>query len=116
MKTHCIARFAGIVLTGVILMTAGAAASSGIQAYMGDTIPLSGYSYQRPVGLPVPDRPRSPVNGVALDNIYARADGGHFTQVDVDSNGHWEYKWGTGAFAGGLDAGTYTNMGGGFPQ
>ena len=45
MKTHCIVRFTGILLIGFILMTSGATAWSGIQAYMGDTIPLSGYSY-----------------------------------------------------------------------
>jgi len=108
MKTHCIARFAGILLIGFILMATGATATSGIQAYMGDTIPLTGYSYSSQSVYLFLTGPNLPVNGVALDNIYAQADEGHFTRVDVDSDGHWQYKWGTNALAGGLDAGTYT--------
>ncbi|MFA5221131.1 MAG: PEGA domain-containing protein [Methanoregula sp.] len=89
-------------------MTTGATASSGIQAYMGDTIPLSGYSYGSQSVYLFLTGPNLPANGVALDNIYARADEGHFTQVDVDSNDRWQYKWGTNVLGGGLDAGTYT--------
>ena len=52
--------------------------------------------------------PNLPVNGVALNDITARADEGHFTEVSVDSNDQWEYRWGTNAMGGRLDAGTYT--------
>jgi hypothetical protein len=52
--------------------------------------------------------PNLPVNGVALNNITARADKGHFTEVSVDSDDHGEYQWGTKAIGGRLDAGTYT--------
>ena len=52
--------------------------------------------------------PNLPVNGVALNDITARADKGYFTEVSVDSNDHWEYPWGTNAIDERLDAGTYT--------
>jgi len=81
---------------------------TGLQAYMGDTIPLQGYSYESQTVYLFLTGPNLPANGVAIDDITARADQGHFTQVSVDSNDHWEYKWGTNAIGGRLDAGTYT--------
>jgi hypothetical protein len=83
-------------------------ASVGITAYIGDTIPLSGYSYGSSTVYLFLTGPNLPVNGVALNDITARADEGHFTEVSVDSNDHWEYPWGTNAMGGRLDAGTYT--------
>ena len=75
---------------------------------MGDIIPLQGYSYESSTVYLFLTGPNLPVDGVALDNINARADEGHFTQVDVDSNGHWAYNWGTNSMAGRLDYGSYT--------
>ena len=83
-------------------------ASGEITAYIGDTIPLSGYSYGSSTVYLFLTGPNLPVNGVTLNDISARADAGHFTEVSVDSNDHWEYPWGTNAIGGRLDAGTYT--------
>jgi hypothetical protein len=80
----------------------------GITTYIGDTIPLSGYSYGSSTVYLFLTGPNLPVNGVALNDITARADEGHFTEVSVDSNDHWEYPWGTNAMGGRLDAGTFT--------
>ena len=81
---------------------------TGFQAYMGDTIPLQGYSYGSQTVYLFLTGPNLPANGVALQDITARADEGHFTQVSVDSNDHWTYQWGTNAMGGRLDAGAYT--------
>ncbi|MCX6689010.1 MAG: PEGA domain-containing protein [Methanoregula sp.] len=94
-----------IYVIGCLLLVGGVA---GFQAYMGDTIPLQGSSYGSQTVYLFLTGPNLPANGVALDNINARADEGHFTQVDVDSNDHWTYKWGTNAIGGRLDAGAYT--------
>jgi len=100
---------AGFVAIGCLLLIAGVAASGGTQGYyIGDIIPLQGYSYGSSTVYLFLTGPNLPANGVALDNINARADQGHFTQVDVDSNDHWSYKWGTNSVGGRLDAGTYT--------
>ncbi len=100
--------YARFVTTGCLLLVFCVAGSAGIQAYMGDVIPLEGYSYGSPIVYLFLTGPNLPANGVALDNINARADQGHFTTVDVDSNDHWSYKWGTNSVGGRLDAGTYT--------
>ena len=94
---------AGIVTIGCLLLVA---CTQGY--YLGDTIPLSGNSYGSQTVYLFLTGPNLPVNGVALNNVNARADEGHFTQVSVDSNDHWTYKWGTNAMGGSLDAGTYT--------
>jgi len=108
MKILYTVRLAGIILIGCLLLAGGAAASAGIQAYMGETIPLQGYSYGSSTVYLFLTGSNLPVNGVALDNINARADEGHFTKVDVDSNDHWVYKWSTNSIGGRLDSGTYT--------
>ena len=97
-----------IILISCFLLT-GTAAAQGIQAYMGDTIPLSGYSPSSPFVYLFLTGPNLPENGVALNNINLRADQGGFTRVAVDgSNDMWSYKWGTNSLGGRLDEGTYT--------
>lgn len=108
MKIIYTVRLAGIILVGCLLLAGSAAASASIQAYTGETISLQGYSYGSSTVYLFLTGPNLPANGVALDNINARADEGHFTRVDVDSNDHWVYKWGTNSIGGRLDAGTYT--------
>jgi hypothetical protein len=108
MKTIQTARSAGIILIGCLLLASGAAAVAGIQVYTGDIVPLQGYSYGSPTVYLFLTGPNLPVNGVALDNINARADEGHFTEVDVDSNDHWIYHWATNSVGGKLDEGAYT--------
>jgi hypothetical protein len=109
---------AGIILGSRILLFSGlvllftlvslASASGTVHAYIGDTIPLSGYSYSSQTVYLFLTGPNLPANGVALDNINNRADQGGFTQVSVDSNNHWAYDWNTGSIGGTLDAGSYT--------
>jgi hypothetical protein len=108
MKTIQTARLAGIILIGCLFLAGGAAAVAGIQVYMGDIVTLQGYSTGSPTVYLFLTGPNLPVNGVALDNINARADEGHFTEVDVDSNDHWIYQWGTNSVGGRLDEGAYT--------
>jgi hypothetical protein len=79
-----------------------------IAAYIGDTITFQGYSYGSPTVYRFLTGPNLPVNGVALNDITARADEGHFTKVSVDGNDHWVYPGGTNAIGGRPDAGTYT--------
>jgi len=108
LKTIHTVRLAGIILIGYLLLASSAAAAVSIQSYMGDTITLQGYSYESSTVYLFLTGPNLPVNGVALNDITARADQGHFTQVDVDSNSHWVYKWGTNSMGGRLDDGMYT--------
>ena len=108
MKILYAVRLAGIILIGCLLLAGGAAASGSIQAYSGETIPLQGYSYGSSTVWLFLTGPNLPANGVALDDINARADQGHFTKVNVDSNDHWTYKWSTNSIGGRLDTGTYT--------
>jgi PEGA domain len=87
----------------------GTAAAQGIQAYLGDTIPLSGYSPTGPYVYLFLTGPNLPADGVALDNINRLAEDGEFTKVPVEGeNDMWSYKWGTNSLGGRLDAGTYT--------
>ena len=100
---------AGIVLLMIGIALAGCApAAAQIQTYMGDVVPLSGYSYGGPYVYLFLTGPNLPPDGVALHNINLLASQGQFTRVDVDSDGHWQYKWATSDIGGKLDAGTYT--------
>jgi hypothetical protein len=83
-------------------------AAAVTEAYIGDTIPLSGFSYGSPTVYLFLTGPNLPANGVALDNIDARADQGSFTRVDVDSDQRWSYRWATHALGGRIDVGAYT--------
>jgi hypothetical protein len=96
-----------IFLAGLFLITSVSAAP-GIQASLGEIIPLSGYSYGSQTVYLFLTGPNLPVNGVALNDISKRADEGGFTRVQVDSDDHWSYKWGTANIGGRLDEGTYT--------
>ena len=91
-----------------ILLMTSASAAPGIQASLGDIVPLSGYSYGSQTVYLYLTGPNLPVNGVALNDISKHADDGGFTTVQVDSNDRWSYKWGTGSIGGRLDEGTYT--------
>ncbi len=96
------------IFLAVLALCFGGIASAQIQAAMGSVVTLQGYS---PTGDTVwlfLTGPNLSPNGVALDNVNRPADNGGGTKVSVDSNGHWEYKWGTGSAGGRLDAGVYT--------
>ena len=108
MKILCSAQTAILIIIGCLVLTTCVSASGEIVAYIGDTIPLQGYSYGSSTVYLFLTGPNLPVNGVALNDITARADEGHFTEVSVDGNDHWKYTWGTNAIGGRLDAGIYT--------
>lgn len=91
-----------------LLLITSVSAAPGIQASLGDIVPISGYSYTSQTVYLFLTGPNLPVNGVALNDISNRADQGGFTRVQVDGNDHWSYKWGTGNLGGRLDEGTYT--------
>ncbi len=97
-----------MVALACILLITCVSAAPGIQASLGDIIPLSGYSYGSQTVYLFLTGPNLPVNGVALNDITKRADAGGFTHVQVDGDNHWSYKWGTANIGGRLDAGTYT--------
>src|SRR4030042_253278 len=95
-----------VALIALLLFFSGAVISGQTQAYLGDVVTLSGYSYTGNTVYLFLTGPNLPPNGVALDNINRYADQGGATQADVDGNGHWVYLWNTGA--PGLDPGSYT--------
>ena len=97
-----------ILALACILLVTSVSAAPGIQASLGDIIPLSGYSYGSPTVYLFLTGPNLPVNGVALNDITKHADEGGFTRVQVDGDDHWSYKWGTANIGGRLDEGTYT--------
>jgi hypothetical protein len=96
-----------MILAASLLLTGGASAA-GIVAYMGDTVPLSGYSPTSNYVYLFLTGPNLPVNGVPLNDITKRADEGDFTVVAVDgSDDSWKYNWHTSNVNGHLDDGTY---------
>ncbi|MDD1685847.1 PEGA domain-containing protein [Methanoregula sp.] len=101
---------AGLLVLAACLFLAGtSAAGVGIQAYSGDTVPLSGYSPTSNTVYLFLTGPNLPVNGVALNDITKRADQGGFTTVSVTGeDDSWSYKWHTNSLNGHLDDGTYT--------
>lgn len=99
---------AGILTIVFMVLVTCVAASPEIEAYLGDTVTLSGYSYGSPTVYLYLTGPNLAANGVALDDITRRADQGGFTRVDVDDHDHWVYEWDTHAVGGRLDPGTYT--------
>ncbi|MCK7484616.1 MAG: hypothetical protein MZU97_03045 [Bacillus subtilis] len=82
-----------------ILLISSASATLGIQASLGDTIPLAGYSYGSQTVYLFLTGPNLPANGVALNDISKRSDEGWFTRVQADENDRWNYKWGMAAVA-----------------
>ena len=108
MRSTCLPVWTLVLAAGLILVVSPVSGSPGIQATLGDKIPLAGYSYGSPWVYLFLTGPNLPVNGVALNNIAKRADEGGFTVVDVDGNDHWTYTWNTASVGGRLDEGTYT--------
>jgi hypothetical protein len=94
-----------VALIAILVLFSGAIAAGQTQAYLGNVVTLSGYSYTGNTVYLFLTGPNLPPNGVALDNINRLADQGGATRVDVEGDGHWVYQWNTGA--PGLDAGSY---------
>ncbi|MDD1693220.1 MAG: PEGA domain-containing protein [Methanoregula sp.] len=98
-----------LLLLSCLFLIGTPTAGAGIQAYSGDTIPLSGYSPTSNSVYLFLTGPNLPVNGVALNDITKRADEGGFTVVQVNGeDDSWSYKWSTSNINGRLDDGTYT--------
>jgi len=96
-----------ILLSCVILISN--ASAGGIQAYLGDVVPLSGYSPTSNNVYLFLTGPNLPANGVALNDITKLSSEGGFKVVPVmGEDDSWSYKWGTSNINGRLDAGTYT--------
>ena len=98
----------GMLILLCLVLGAGASAAGTKTAYMGDMVTLSGSSPGSDIVYLFMTGPNLPPNGVALNNINRRADMGGFTTTDVDSDGHWVYKWYTNQIGGKIDTGTYT--------
>lgn len=96
-----------VVLTSGALMPPATGADVSIEGFMGDTIPLYGFSYVGDSVYLFLTGPGLPENGVTLTDISQRADQGHFTIVSVDDNQEWTYLWKTSRIDSEIDPGTY---------
>jgi hypothetical protein len=96
-----------VLIAGTVFFAGGFAAAAGIQASMGDDIPISGYSSAGAFVYLFLTGPNLPENGVALHDLTKRADQGQFTVVSVDGDDRWSYTWHTKSMNGRLDSGTY---------
>lgn len=103
-------RSIALVLAVALLVSlcGSVSAARGIEVALGETVPLSGYSYGSPWAYLFLTGPNLPVNGVPLNDVSRRADQGYFTRVDVDGDNRWSYNWNTANAGGKLDEGTYT--------
>lgn len=98
----------GVALTLVLILPGVAGADVDMEAYLGDTIPLHGYSYLGDTVYLFLTGPDLPENGVTLTDTSLRADRGYFTIVDVDENQAFTYLWKTSRIESQIDEGTYT--------
>jgi hypothetical protein len=62
------AQTAILIIISCLVLTPSVSASVEITAYIGDTIPLSGYSYGSPTAYLLLTGPNLPVNGVAFND------------------------------------------------
>ena len=82
--------------------------STDFEGYLGDTIDLSGVSYNSNEVYLFMTGPGLPANGVTLTDTSKQADQGNFNMIDVDSNQQWSMKWNTARIQNNIDPGTYT--------
>jgi hypothetical protein len=106
-------RMSGLTLATVFLVlccaiSAVSAADASYEGYLGDTIILQGESYRGTQVFLFMTGPGLPENGVTLTDATQRADQGHFTILDLDSNQHYSFKWNTQRIHNEIDPGTYT--------
>lgn len=101
--------FLVVLCAGVIINpVSGAVTPDTFEGYLGDTINLHGVSYRGSQVYLYFTGPNLPANGVTLLDPSLRADQGHFTVVDVDSDQQWSMKWNTARIENQIDPGTYT--------
>ena len=84
-----------------------AAAAGAVDAALGETVHLSGYSYGTTAVYLFLTGPNLPSDGVSLDDLTTPAANGGLTRVYADDSRRWEYDWDTTSGRV-LDAGTYT--------
>ena len=82
-------------------------ADANIEAELGDTLTLHGVSSSGSSVYLFMTGPGLPENGVTLTDVSQRADQGKFTQIDLDSNQEWTYRWDTSRIENEIKAGTY---------
>src|SRR5512138_2348656 len=97
-----------LCLFSCFLIAAVSAADADIEATLGDTILLHGFSYIGDKVYLFITGPGLPANGVTLTNTALRADQGQFTIVGLDDNQEWTYLWKTSRIDSEIDPGTYT--------
>jgi len=95
------------LLSGLVIVSA-AAADAYYDGYFGDPIDLHGVSYTGTQVFLFMTGPNLPANGATLTAISLRADQGHFTTVDLNSNQEWSFTWNTARLQSLTDPGTYT--------
>ncbi|MDO9323758.1 MAG: hypothetical protein Q7T80_02250 [Methanoregula sp.] len=94
------------LLTAMMILPV-AGADANIEAELGDTLNLHGVSYTGSSVYLFMTGPGLPENGVTLTDVTQRADRGKFTQIDLDSNQEWSYRWATSRIETEINSGTY---------
>jgi outer membrane receptor protein involved in Fe transport len=84
-----------------------AGADATIEAELGDTLNLHGVSYTGSSVYLFMTGPGLPENGVTLSDVTRRSDQGQFTQIDLDGNQEWSFRWNTARIEHEINAGTY---------
>ncbi len=107
---HACGKIASVFLClfSCLLIPATYGAAVDIEATLGDTITLHGFSYIGDKVYLFLTGPGLPENGVTLTNTALRADQGQFTIVGLDDNQEWTYIWKTSRIDSEIDPGTYT--------
>lgn len=98
------------VITLLLALVIGpvAAADAEIEAYMGDTVTISGVSYSSDEMYLFMTGEGLDSNGVTLTDTSALASEGDFTMVDVNSDQTWSYRWDTSQVSRSIDPGVFT--------
>ena len=84
------------------------AADAEIEAYMGDTVTISGVSYTSDEMYLFMVGDGLDPNGVTLTDTSAKASEGEFTMVDVNDDQTWSYRWDTSRVQREIDPGVFT--------
>jgi hypothetical protein len=82
--------------------------STNFEGFLGDTIALSGVSYNSNEVYLFMTGPGLPDDGVTLTDTSKLAAQGQFNMIDVGSDQTWSMKWDTSRIENDIDPGTYT--------
>lgn len=104
-------RIVCILVIGLLAFMVSPASSVSADCYiedeLGNAIRLNGVSYTGERVYLFLTGPGLPENGVMLTDVTQRADQGHFTIVDLDSDQTWSMKWDTSRISNNINPGTY---------